>query len=197
MEGPPDDRYENFNDPYVYKGTTVLKNIPGLRSQEALDRFETAQVLLRSLEPLPRGRFSVGHYKALHKHLFQDVYRWAGKYRKTRIVKGSSMFCYPEHIEREMKQLFSTLKQRRFLRGLRKDQFAFAAADFLATLNAIHPFREGNGRAQLIFLRLLADKAGHPLDLTQLDPESFLEAMIDSFDGDITYLADQISAMAE
>ena len=60
---------------------------------------------------------------------------------------------------------------------------------FLATLNAIHPLREGNGRTQLTFLALLAHRARHPLDLDLLEPEQFLAAMVASFRGDTVDLA--------
>lgn len=64
------------------------------------------------------------------------------------------------------------------------EDFAQNAAHFLAEPNAIHPFREGNGRTQLTFLALLADRAGHPLDLDKLDPDVMLDAMVRSFNGD-------------
>jgi hypothetical protein len=60
----------------------------------------------------------------------------------------------------------------------------FVSAHFLAELNAIHAFREGNRRAQLSFFALLADQASQPLDLENLDPDAMLNAMIASFDGD-------------
>jgi transposase-like protein len=49
----------------------------------------------RSAEPLPAGKLTYPHYCAIHRHLFQDVYTWAGKPRTVRIAKGGSMFCYP------------------------------------------------------------------------------------------------------
>ncbi len=91
-----------------------------------------------------------------------------------------------------MRALFAGLKARRHLRGLTPDEFAEEAASFLATLNAIHPFREGNGRTQMTFLALLADEASHPLDLDQLEPESFLAAMVASFHGASANLAAHI-----
>ena len=102
------------------------------------------------------------------------------------------MFCYPEHIAREMKTLFARLKRERFLRGLSAEDFASRAAGFLATLNAIHPFREGNGRAQTTFLALLAHRAGHPPNMDALDPERFLAAMIASFGGEVSALRSEI-----
>lgn len=184
--------YEAHADPYCYPSSAVLKNIPGLRSQDDLDRFEAAATTQRADEPLPTGRISVSHYYAVHRHLFQDVFAWAGKPRTVRLAKSGSAFCYPEHIEREMRTLFGELTARRGLSGLSPSEFANQAARFLATLNAIHPFREGNGRTQLTFLALLSDRADHPLDLDRLEPEQFLAAMVASFRGDILDLATHI-----
>lgn len=176
--------YDAVADPYCYTGTSVLKNLPDIRDQEALDAFEAVSTAQRSDEPLPNGRLSVVHYRAIHHHLFQDVFAWAGKFRTLRISKDGSAFCYPENISREMKNLFSNLKRQNHLLGLSHEDFIASAAHFLATLNAIHPFREGNGRTQTSFLVLIADQAGHPLDLDKLVPERFLAAMVASFNGD-------------
>lgn len=187
--------YDAVADPYCYPGTTVLKNIPGLHTQATLDTFETASTTQRADEPLPYGRLSVTHYRALHHHLFQDVYAWAGKFRTVRISKDGSAFCYPENIQREMSALFDGLKKQRYFRDLTADDFAKAATTFFTTLNAIHPFREGNGRTQTSFLALIADQAGHPIDLQRLEPERFLTAMIASFDGDEKPLLRQIQRL--
>jgi cell filamentation protein len=157
--------YEAAADPYCYKGTSVLKNIPGFRDQDALDRFEAVATTQRSDEPFPPGRLDVLHYRGIHHHLFQDVFRWAGRFRTVRISKGGSAFCYPENISREMSGLFGRLRENRFFADLTKDDFVFDLTRFLSTLNAIHPFREGNGRSQTAFATLLADMAGHPLSL--------------------------------
>jgi len=185
--------YDAIADPYCYNGTAVLKNIPGLRDQSALDEFEAAMTAQRSDEPLPAGRLSVAHYRAIHHHLFQDVYPWAGKFRTVRMAKDGSAFCYPEHIAKEMRSTFGALAAHRYLRGLSREAFTIKAAEFLSTLNAIHPFREGNGRTQTTFLTLLADRAGHPLDLARLDPGKFLSAMVESFRGNDGPLARQIA----
>lgn len=67
------------------------------------------------------------------------------------------MFCYPENIESEAKKLFTQLEQANFLRDFSLREFAQKSAHFLAELNAIHAFREGNGRTQLSFFLLLTD----------------------------------------
>jgi len=105
------------------------------------------------------------------------------------------MFCYPEHIEREMRKLFTRLRKGNYLRGLSEDAFAVEAARFLATLNAIHPFRDGNGRTQLAFLALIAHRAGRPMDFTKLRPRRFLAAMIASFHGRERRLVDHLRTL--
>jgi cell filamentation protein len=129
--------------------------------------------------------------------LFQDVYDWAGKIRSVRISKGKSAFCYPEYIERELTALFDRLAAEHELRHLDPRQFADKAAAVIAELNAIHPFREGNGRTQLAFLVVLSERAGHPLDLSRLDPNAILTATIASFSSDSRQLADIVYDLVE
>ncbi len=96
-----------------------------------------------------------------------------------------------------MRRLFSELKRQRYLKALSAEDFSVAAAHFLATLNAIHPFREGNGRTQTSFLTVLADGAGHPFKLDRLVPRPFLAAMIASFQGKEEPLAGQIRRLID
>ncbi|MFT3726834.1 MAG: Fic family protein [Terricaulis sp.] len=178
-----DHGYEVFNDPYCYPGTFVLRNRAGLRDAAELEAFELEMSSLRADEPLPRGHFGAAHYRAVHRHLFGDVYSWAGRYRRVRTAKGGNVFCYPEHMDKEMTKLFAQLGQTSFVNAATAGAFVSAAAEFLAELNAIHAFREGNGRAQLAFMRLISVRAGHPLELANLRPAQFLDAMIKSFHG--------------
>jgi fido (protein-threonine AMPylation protein) len=70
--------YRAFNDPYVYNGTSVLKNKLKTRDAAALTVFEIEMTAVRAAEPPPTGRFGPAHFRAVHRHLFQDVYSWAG-----------------------------------------------------------------------------------------------------------------------
>jgi cell filamentation protein len=77
------------SDPYVYPGTTILKNIPGIRNQKRLDRFEADRVAQRSLELIEHpltGFFDAAHLHQIHRYLFQDVYEWAGCFRTVDIA---------------------------------------------------------------------------------------------------------------
>lgn len=187
-----DHGYEVFDDPYCYRGTFVLKNRAALKDAKRLQAFELEMSSLRADEPLPDGRYGPAHYRAVHKHLFGDIYTWAGRYRTVRTSKGGNVFCYPEHIDKEMKKLFRRLRHGAFHSSASPDEFVSAAAGFLAELNAIHAFREGNGRTQLAFLRLLSVKSGHPLELTKLRSGPFLDAMIKSFRDAMGPLEDEL-----
>ena len=129
--------------------------------------------------------------------MFQDVYPWAGQVRTVRISKDGNPFCFPEHVEGQANRLFDDLRSENYFRNLDAQTFANKAAHFLAELNAIHAFREGNGRSQLTFFALLAEYAGYPLKIEKLNPEEMLAAMIASFDGDERRLADAINGLIE
>ena len=189
--------YDAVSDSYCYPGTTVLKNRAGLHTQADLDFFEEEATAQRFAEPLPSGKLDLRHLRAIHRHLFQDVYTWAGALRTVRISKGGNSFCYPENLDHEIRRLFADLARQKNLSGLDAESFADKAAHFLAELNAIHPFREGNGRAQLSFVIMLADQAGHPFALERIDPKAMLDAIITSFGGSKEPLATLIRGLID
>ena len=173
----------------------MLLNKQGIASAGELEAFEVAMFTLRYRQPLPNGKFDPAHYRAIHHHLFQDVYDWAGEYRTIRTAKNKTMFCYPEHIDGQMNTLFECLRKPAVTGETPRDEFVAFAAKFLSELNAIHPFREGNGRTQLTFLFLLGHRAGITLDMTRIRPQEMLAAMIASFDGDLGALEDAIGRL--
>ena len=192
----PGDPYEaDDDDPAYYAGTRVLRNLAGLQEQAALDEFETEMVTIRSEEGIPEGCLTPTHYRAIHRHLFQDVYAWAGEDRTIRTGKGGNWFCYPEYIASQMDTLFARLDDAAFQPGADSDAFVPALAEFVGELNAIHPFREGNGRTQLLFVRLLGQRAGHPFRLETVEAEEFMQAMIASFNFDYEPLIDELERM--
>jgi cell filamentation protein len=187
--------YEAFDDPYLYPGTSVLRNLHQIKDAKALEAFEVEMSSLRAEQPLPEGNFDSAHYRAVHHHLFQDVYDWAGKYRTVRIAKGSSIFCYPENIPAQMDAVFGTIECGERFRGVTADEFVVCLAGFLAEMNAIHPFREGNGRSQLSFIGLIGHVFDQPLHLERVDQQTFLPAMIASFAGDPGPLIAELRAL--
>jgi fido (protein-threonine AMPylation protein) len=102
--------YDAIEDPYTYKNSTVLVNKLDLQNQADLDAFEAEISSARAEEPLPGGSMDFENYKAIHHHLFQDVYHWAGQIRTVRIAKGGNPFCFPENIESQATRLFDNLR---------------------------------------------------------------------------------------
>lgn len=189
-------RYESIEDPLCYPGTNVLKNKADLTKQDELDQFEQLMFLIRAEEPLPAGALDYAHYRAIHHHFFQDVYQWAGQTRQIRTGKGGNWFCYPEFIDAEMNRIFRELQDEGHLVNCgRVEDFAARAAHYIAEINAVHPFREGNGRCQLTLLNILMQVAGLEMVEDNIDEAAFMKAMIDSFRGDEAPLAAAIIRM--
>lgn len=187
--------YDALDDPYAYPGTSVLENLLDIQDPQQLEAFEVEISTLRAEEPLPQGNFDPSHYRQIHHHLFQDVYAWAGQYRTVRTSKGGNSFCYPEYIQDQMTDLFNRFENGQRFAERETTEFVSLAAEFLGELNAIHPFREGNGRAQLAFLGLLGETFGHPLHFERLDRDSFLPAMVASFSGEMAPLIRELAKL--
>lgn len=164
-------------DPYVYlDAPRVLKNKFGIKDAAKLDAAERVHVAQRITQGAPGGEFDLDHLKAIHKHLFQDIYAWAGKTRTVELAKGGDQFHLVAYIETDMADIHRRLLQRRFLFGLDAETFAQEAAQIIGDLNYLHPFRECNGRTQLQYLKQLAKRAGHNIDLTRLQPKQWLDS---------------------
>lgn len=179
--------YATGPDALCYPGTSVLINLLDVRTQGALDEAELAFFLTRSDEHFPTGAFDVAHYLNLHRHLFQDIYAWAGTLRTIRIGKGGNWFCYPEYISTQLIQTFADLGDQNDL--VRPSHFVARTSHFLTELNAIRPFRDGNGRTQMAFLAMLANRAGLPFQPDVIEKDRVLDAMVYSFAGDESRLA--------
>lgn len=147
-------------DPYVYTGTNVLRNRLGTRDSDELSRFE-ADVTSRRIQQLERrpqkGHFDASHLRAIHRHIFQDVFEWAGEFRTVDIARGGQFyFAYVHRIDACLDDLFGKLKAERFLKDADEATFLTRLAFYFGELNAVHPFREGNGRTQREFIREIA-----------------------------------------
>ena len=172
------------DDPYVYPDTSVLRNLGDIRDADRLSRFESDHCLARLVElfetPI-HGHFDSDHLRRVHRYLFQDVYAWAGEFRTVNLAKGNSFFARPEYIIPELKKLFHRLASEQFPRGSNPEGFCKSAAYYLAEINALHPFREGNGRAQREFIRELALKAGYELEWDLVTQHELHAASVASF----------------
>jgi cell filamentation protein len=184
-------RYSD-SDPYLNPATHVLINRLGITDESTLEQTEAALVATRSYELLQtplKGRFDLAHLQAIHKHLFGDLYEWAGQLRTIDISKGVNRFANHMQIESAAVPIFQQLAKENHLAGLEAEAFSGRAAYYLAELNALHPFREGNGRAQREFISHLAHANGYYVAWENMAPADLLAATIASFHGDISGLA--------
>ena len=187
-------RYD-ADDVYCIPGTAVLKNKAGITDQDQLDEYEgdfTAIRILELTQNPDEGSFDLAHLCKIHQYLFQDVYEWAGEVRTVDIIRGDSRFCNVRHIQSYSNTVFSALAAEKYLVNLKPKVFANRLAHYLSEINAIHPFREGNGRVQRLFISQLAKQTGYSLDYSALDQAELYPVMQESFLGNVKPLADLI-----
>jgi cell filamentation protein fic, putative len=183
------------DDYYCYPDSSVLKNKLNIDDEKALNEAEREITAIKTLElidkPL-RGELDFDYIKRLHKHLFSDIYDWAGELRKTDISKGN-IFCQHELIEINAEVLFNELKAENYLEGLDKDAIVKRLAYYLGDLNTIHPFREGNGRVQRLFIRELASRVGYLVNFDGITPEEMIQASDKTFHYDYEMMEELIA----
>lgn len=165
---------------YFWPGTEVLRNKLGLVDPVSLRIAEYGLTadrqteIDRGLAPIARSYDAV-HLRAIHRHLFQDLYDWAGEHRTVDMRKGMTEFAPTGWIDRYLADAAHMI-ERTDWPGLDRDGFAAAAAAVYAHLNQAHPFREGNGRAAKVFLQHVADRSAFTLDYERVEPPVWNQA---------------------
>ena len=175
--------YQKRNSNYCYENSNVLKNQLNIKDQKILQKYEakiTAAKLLGLRQKGITGNFDVAHFVSIHTYLFEDIYPFAGKFRNENIAKGAFRFAEWEYIDKELERLLMQLKQENYLAGRDKHQLVQRLAYYIAEINVLHPFREGNGRTIREFIRQLALKNGYILNLKKVPPKQMLDASIKS-----------------
>lgn len=169
-------------DPYVYPDTQVLKNKFDERNALMLQKLERRLSMLGALELRLKTfkKFDFDTLKYIHKGMFGSIYTWAGEIRTVDIAKGNSFFCPAFNIEAYANDIFTNLQRNKYLRGLNFTDFCRQAADLLGDLNALHPFREGNGRATREFMYHLSLNAGYYLNFALVNKEEYMKASVES-----------------
>ena len=183
-----------MQDPYCYPNSRVLKNKLDIHDRDTLLEAERRLTKYRNEElfnsPLV-GHYDFDHLQRIHKYLFQDVYDWAGQVRTVDIAKGN-LFCRCFAIEAEANRIFGELRAEKFLKNLSINQLAERLAYYLAEINALHPFREGNGRTQREFIRELAYQNNLFLSYAGITQDEMIAASKASFNLDYKPLQDLI-----
>lgn len=173
-------------DPYIDLASGVLRNRLGITDPERLREAEAGLTMAALADLGTRtvpGGYDLAHLRSFHREIFGDLYPWAGEIRVVGIGR-SEPFCLPQHIETYSAEVFGALAKERHLRGLPRDGFVDRLTHYFAEVNAIHPFREGNGRTQRAFFRQLSREAGWPVNWSGLDPDTNTEASKASLRGD-------------
>ena len=169
---------------YCYPDSDVLINMLNIKDKDELFETEVELTSLRvkELQRKPiKGKFDFKHLKAIHQYIFQDVYEWAGKERTVEIGKGN-LFCTVVCIQDYARSVFGKYFPQCQANKDNFDDFVRVLAENYGDLNALHPFREGNGRAQREFARLVCLECGYDFDLQCTTQKEMLAASKLSFD---------------
>ena len=160
-----------------------ISDLDKFRHQEEIVVSEKTAAILSM--PLP-DRFDEIYFKAIHKILFEDIYDFAGNFRTVNMIHShnSVPFAQADFLLSESKRIFAGLSDANYLQNLPRNAFAKELAKLSTELNALHPFRDGNGRTIRLFLILLSLGAGYLLDYSEVSSQELIAADKKAFEGD-------------
>ncbi len=174
-----------------YEGTNCLINKFNIQNEDQLAKIEASITLAKTAElernPI-NSNFDFEHYKQIHKYLFEDLYDWAGKIRTVDISKKGTNFTSAENIATVANACFESLKRCDYFKNIDFDDFVENIVDFYCSTNMLHPFREGNGRTQRIFIAQLIRFCGYDINFSEIDTDELMVATIHSANGVTDYL---------
>ena len=180
--------YDIDVDPYINPKTGILFNKVGAKTQKQLDKAE-AEITYIVIATLTIGSrpdtltFNTQLILDIHKEVFRDIYKWAGLTRTHDISKGTSYFAHAQFIQSSLDSLTRELQNDTRFQSDNTDDVVNGLTHYYAELNAIHPFREGNGRTARTFLRLLALKNGYDIEWAKMEKDANIQASIESIKG--------------
>lgn len=169
--------YERVNA-YCYPDSWVLVNKLDIRDSENLHNVERKLISVRMQQALEfpvSGKFDLKHLRAIHEFLFFDIYTWAGDLRTVNIAKGNQ-FCNYEVLETYAAGIFNELKSESYLASVQHIDIPKRLAYYLGEINVLHPFREGNGRTQRVFIEYLAKVSGYGISFEDVSADEMIEA---------------------
>jgi cell filamentation protein len=165
--------YEYIDPDYTYTDpkTGVLRNVAGITDSDGLLFFESAAVIKRAkeLEAQPIAVQNADTLLDIHRYLFQDIYRWAGQKRIVEISKQGKPFFLTAYFDKGFAYINTLILEYRNIDPAEKPKLAESLAVLLDNINYLHHFREGNGRTQREFIRVLALEKGYALNLNPPD----------------------------
>lgn len=193
-------KYLDPDHTYTDPKTGILRNLQDITESDVLLFVESGAVTKR-LQQIYENPIKIKTIESLfeiHKHLFQDIYDWAGKKRIVEISKDGKQFFPTTHFDNASRFINSLIVDFKKIPKDNKKQLAEKLAEILDNVNYLHPFREGNGRTQREFLRLIALEKGLNLNLNPPDNKSVFERyMKGTVESDLTTLTDLIFELIE
>jgi cell filamentation protein len=194
--------YDYIDPDYTYTDpkTGVLRNLADIADADSLLFFESAAVVKRAkeLEAQPITIKNAETLLDIHQYLFQDVYPWAGKKRTVEISKQGKPFFLTTYFDKGFAYIDNLIIDYHKIDPSNKLQLARCLADILDSINYLHPFREGNGRTQREFIRVLAIEKSYILNLNPPDQLDIYERyMSGTIDGDVEKLTTLITELMQ
>lgn len=188
----PDHEYTNKNG--------VLHNLANIEDEHVLLSYESLKVSKR-VEELYENPIEILDSTSLLKinhYLFQDVYSWAGQVRTVNISKDGKPFFEGERFHIDFQFIDTLIANYRGTPKNKKRELAQKLAEILDNVNFLHPFREGNGRTQREFIRLLALEKGLVINLNPPDIKSVYDRyMKGTIESHVSTLAELIFELIE
>lgn len=178
---------------YTDPKTGLLRNKQDITDKDVLLFVESGAVTkrLQELYENPIKIKGIDSLFEIHKHLFQDIYEWAGKKRVVEISKDGKQFFPTSHFDNAFRYINQLIAEFNDIPADNKKMLADKLAEILDNVNYLHPFREGNGRTQREFLRLLALEKGLNLNLNPPDNKSVYERyMKGAIESDVNMLTE-------
>lgn len=191
-----------MRDPYLYDDVPVLKNKLNIKDADKLEAAEAdiTFIKLLSIDKLNQGQnLDFNYVKAIHKHIFEDIYPFAGEPRTIQIYKAEPVlggdtirYSYPSEIEKNAKSVLDHMAEIKW----KELSLEYRSREFsknIAALWQVHAFREGNTRTTMTFACHFADRYGFPLDkqLFKENASYVRNALVKASDGeyaDLKYL---------
>jgi cell filamentation protein len=176
------------NDFYCYQGTNVLINRFNIRDYKKLQiterKLSYAKITYLSANPF-KGVFDLKYLQKIHRYIFEDIYAWAGMIRGGQFFfKDETEFCRAEMIYIYANDIFGKLRNEKWLRGCSRVNFIERMSYYMGEINALHPFREGNGRTQRVFFEELARRARYEVNFGRSNTDELLTADIAAYNKD-------------